>query len=216
MKVQEREDETEREIKIIPSPEKLEVPLESADLGSSMTSSGFLDENTVVKSSASSSKSKLGSTRRSPTMNTLPRAAPTVTADTTPATATVMASTAASIAAPPSSLSSSTVGALLDQLRTLHDDQQAAQTAEWNAFLKKRRQGGTLLGFIGTGDAEGESDEEKEWGMGIVGVGRMDPASAKEFARLVRGGVPLVYRDKVVSLSFYAASCVFLMLKSCF
>jgi hypothetical protein len=96
-------------------------------------------------------------------------------------------------------LSTSTVGALLGQLRSLHDEQQSTQTTEWNAFLKKRRQTPNLLGFI-SGDNERDSDEEKEWGMGIVGIDRMDAASAKEFARLVRGGIPLIYRDKVVRL----------------
>ncbi|KAG8734169.1 hypothetical protein FRC11_010387 [Ceratobasidium sp. 423] len=192
MKVQEREDEKEKYIKPQPqSPEKAGTPLEGADPNASMASSGYLDGDTTIKSSASS---RPASTKRSPTMNTLPRAAPIVTADTTPATAD---STAVSVAASTGSLSTSTVGALLEQLRTLHDEQQAAQTAEWNAFLKKRRQGGNFLALMTKG--EGESDEEKEWGMGIVGIGRMDAASAKEFAKLVRGGIPLIFRDKVWS-----------------
>ncbi|CAE6510143.1 unnamed protein product [Rhizoctonia solani] len=196
MKVQERDDEKEKEIKVqLQSPEKVEIPLEGADPNASMASSGHLEENTGVKSSASSSKSRPVGTKRSPTMNTLPRAAPTVTADTTPATAD---SAAASIVASTGSLSSSTVGALLERLRTLHDEQQAAQTTEWNAFLKKRRQGGNFLALMGK-DGGGDSDEEKEWGMGIVGISRMDVTSAKEFAKLVRGGIPLIYRDKVWS-----------------
>ncbi|CAE6379883.1 unnamed protein product [Rhizoctonia solani] len=194
MKVQEREEEKMKEIKS-ESPEKVDTPIEGADLNASITSSGYLDENAVVKSSASSSKSRAVGTKRSPTMGTLPRAAPTVTADTTPATAD---NTAASIAVPTGSLSTSTVGTLLDQLRSLHDEQQSAQTTEWNAFLKKRRQTPNLLAFM-SGDNERDSDEEKEWGMGIVGIDRMDAASAKEFARLIRGGIPLVYRDKVWS-----------------
>ncbi|KDN45627.1 hypothetical protein RSAG8_04711, partial [Rhizoctonia solani AG-8 WAC10335] len=195
MKVQEREDEKEKEIKNqSQSLGKLEPPPEGADLNASMTSSGCLDDDAAVKSSASSGKLRPTSTKRSPTMNTLPRAAPTVTADTTPATAD---STVASVVTSISSLSTSTVGALLDQLRSIHDKQQTAQTAEWNAFLKKRRQGGNFLALI-TKD-EGDSDEEKEWGMGIVGISRMDAASAKEFARLVRGGIPLIFRDKVWS-----------------
>lgn len=199
MKVQDQADEKEKEMsKAVNSPEKLEVPLEpDVEHGSSAASSGFLDEG--VKSSASSGKSKFA-TRRMPTM----RAAPSVTADTTPATANAATLTVA----PAVSLSSSTVGALLDQLRTLHDEQQTAQTAEWNAFLKKRRQGGNRLGFIGAGNGEGDSDEEKEWGLGIVGISRMDAASKKEFARLVRDGVPLVYRDKVVSLFSHSAHVI--------
>ncbi|CAE7062302.1 unnamed protein product [Rhizoctonia solani] len=196
MKVQEREDEKEKEIKTqSQSPERLETPVEGTDLTASMTSSGCLDENAGVRSSASSNKLRAPSTKRSPTMNTLPRAAPTVTADTTPATADSMAASAISSA---SLLSTSTVGALLDQLRSIHDKQQAAQTAEWNAFIKKRRQGGNFLTLI-TKDEERDSDEEKEWGMGIVGISRMDAASAKEFSRLIRGGIPLVFRDKVWS-----------------
>ncbi|KAF8753295.1 TBC protein [Rhizoctonia solani] len=175
MKVQEREDEDVKVIKPeLESPDKVDALLESADPSTSMTSSDYLDDNAALKSSASSSKSKPVGTKRSPTMNTLPRAAPIVTADTTPATAD---STTASVAVSTGSLSTSTVGALLDQLRSLHDEQQSSQTVEWNA----------------------DSDEEKDWGMGIVGIDRMDAASAKEFARLVRGGIPLIYRDKVWS-----------------
>ncbi|CCO28636.1 hypothetical protein BN14_02634 [Rhizoctonia solani AG-1 IB] len=197
MKVQEREDEKTKEIKPeSESPDKLDAPLEGEDTNASMTSSDCLDENAVVKSSASSGKLRPVGTKRSPTMNTLPRSAPIVTANTTPATAD---STTGSIAASTGSLSTSTVGALLGQLRSLHDEQQSTQTTEWNAFLKKRRQAPNLLGFI-SGDNERDSDEEKEWGMGIVGIDRMDAASAKEFARLVRGGIPLIYRDKVVRL----------------
>ncbi|KEP52255.1 Rab-GTPase-TBC domain protein [Rhizoctonia solani 123E] len=196
MKVQEQEDEKEKEIKVqLQSLEKLETPLEGTDPNASMASSGYLDENAAIRSSPSSGKPRSAATKRSPTMNTLPRAAPTVTADTTPATAD---STVASLAASTNSLSTSTVGALLDQLRSIHDKQQAAQTAEWNAFIKKRRQGGNFLALI-TKDEDRDSDDEKEWGMGIVGISRMDAASAKEFARLVRGGIPLVFRDKVWS-----------------
>ncbi|CAE6429807.1 unnamed protein product [Rhizoctonia solani] len=194
MKVQEREDEKDKDIKVqLQSPEKAGTPLEGLDPDESMASSGYLDGDAAIRSSASSSRP--ASTKRSPTMNTLPRAAPTVTADTTPATA---GSTNASITASTGSLSTSTVGALLEQLRTLHDEQQTAQTAEWNAFLKRRRQGGNFLALI-TKDEERDSDEEKEWGMGIVGISRMDTASAKEFAKLVRGGIPLTFRDKVWS-----------------
>ncbi|KAF8734222.1 TBC protein, partial [Rhizoctonia solani] len=196
MKVQEREDENVKVIKPeLESPDKVDVLFESADPSTSMTSSDYLDDNAALKSSASSSKSKPVGTKRSPTMNTLPRAAPIVTADTTPATAD---STTASVAVSTGSLSTSTVGALLDQLRSLHDEQQSSQTVEWNAFLKKRRQTPNLLSFM-SGDNERDSDEEKDWGMGIVGIDRMDAASAKEFARLVRGGIPLIYRDKVWS-----------------
>ncbi|KAG8743649.1 hypothetical protein FRC10_011618 [Ceratobasidium sp. 414] len=179
MKVQEREiDEDEPGIQ---SPEKILESLDAdtsiatdadasmaTDLDPSMTAGEILE----VAKSGSSGKSRPNS-KRTPTLNTLPRVAPT-TANTTPATATT---------SPPSS---STVRKLLDQLTALHDTQQAAQKAEWDTFLKRRRQGGggTLLGFIGGADGDEESDEEREWGLGMVGVGRMDGASAKEFLKL--------------------------------
>ncbi|KAG9102992.1 hypothetical protein FRC06_000568 [Ceratobasidium sp. 370] len=194
MKVQEREtDEDEPDIR---SPEMMLESLEAdtsvatdadasmaTDLDTSMTASEILE----VTKSGSSGKSRANN-KRTPTLNTLPRAAPT-TANTTPATATT---------SPPSS---STVRKLLDQLTALHDTQQTLQKAEWDAFLKRRRQGGggTLLGFIRRADGDEGSDEEREWGLGMVGVGRMDGASAKDFLKLVRSGVPLVYRDKVWS-----------------
>lgn len=184
MKVQEQEDEETvvRDMSAAVEPEAAGEEQADTDVDRSLTASEILEP---AKSSSSSTKSRLN-IKRSPTINTLPRAAAPVTTT----------SSTGAIASPPST---STVRALLDQLTTLHDTQQAAQKAEWDAFLKKRKQGGTLLGFMGAGDGDGESDEEREWGLGMVGVGRMDGASGREFSRLVRGGVPLVYRDKVVS-----------------
>ncbi|KAG9124962.1 hypothetical protein FRC07_009554 [Ceratobasidium sp. 392] len=194
MKVQERVEDDD-EMPEMQSPEKMLESLEpdtsladvsmATDLDRSMTASEIME---VAKSGSSSGKSRPSGSKRTPTLNTLPRAAPT-TANTTPATATT---------SPPSS---STVRKLLDHLTALHDTQQATQKAEWDAFLKRRRQGGggNLLGFMGGVDADEGSDEEREWGLGMLGFGRMDKASAKEFSRLVRGGVPLVYRDKVWS-----------------
>ncbi|QRW18040.1 Rab-GTPase-TBC domain protein [Rhizoctonia solani] len=181
MKVQEREDENVKVIKPeLESPDKVDVLLESADPSTSMTSSDYLDDNAALKSSASSSKSKPVGTKRSPTMNTLPRAAPIVTADTTPATAD---STTASVAVSTGSLSTSTV---------------VISNSRMERVFEEETQTPNLLSFM-SADNERDSDEEKDWGMGIVGIDRMDAASAKEFARLVRGGIPLIYRDKVWS-----------------
>ncbi|QRW04023.1 Rab-GTPase-TBC domain protein [Ceratobasidium sp. AG-Ba] len=130
-----------------------------------MTASEIIE----ASKSGSSSQNSRPSSKRAPTLNTLSRAA-TTTANITPATATT---------SPPSS---STVRKLLDQLTALHDTQQAAQKAEWDVFLKRRRQGGggAFLGFMSKVDGE-ESDEEESG------------------AWLVRNGIPLVYRGKVWS-----------------
>lgn len=186
MKVQEQEDEETAVLDITTETQpdaEAEGEQVDTDMDRSLTASEILEP---TKSSSSSNKSRPGS-KRSPTMNVIPRAAAPVTTT----------SGAGAVASPPST---STVRALLDQLTALHDTQQAAQKGEWDAFLKKRRQGGTFLGFIGAGEGDDESDEEREWGLGMVGVARMDGASGKEFLKLVRGGVPLVYRDKVVSV----------------
>jgi hypothetical protein len=96
-----------------------------------------------------------------------------------------------------------TISSLLDQLAIIHDQQQDARMADWDAFLKKRskaRSKGTA------GLAEGKrgppSADDMRWGPGLIGISQMGLGKSgqeewKAFTRLVRHGIPLVYRSDV-------------------
>ncbi|RDX46273.1 TBC-domain-containing protein [Lentinus brumalis] len=106
-----------------------------------------------------------------------------------------------------------TISRLLQQLRDIHDQRQAAQRKEWDLFLKNRSKAATnkplssgnrsavvsgaaqLLG-LGTADEA----EELEHSEGLIGFAQFGLSSSKdekkEFDRLVRNGIPLAYRSK--------------------
>ncbi|KDQ08667.1 hypothetical protein BOTBODRAFT_559322 [Botryobasidium botryosum FD-172 SS1] len=116
---------------------------------------------------------------------------------------------------------SNTLRSLLSQLTDIHDKQQASQKADWDAFLKKRRNFRTTKSSAGAGTTtqpstlsqkggaaallgnakERDEDEEVTRLEGLIGVAQMGLSANKEdwreFARLVRSGIPLVYRAKV-------------------
>ncbi|KAL7423526.1 hypothetical protein Q5752_001106 [Cryptotrichosporon argae] len=93
----------------------------------------------------------------------------------------------ASPAAPAApSASRLTVSSLLDQLTDMHDRQQAARTAEWDTFLRRR----PVRAYAG--------------GLGLVGFAQMARPKAgggadeyRVFLKLVRRGVPIKYRPDV-------------------
>ena len=114
-----------------------------------------------------------------------------------------------------------TVRRLLNQLTEIHNIQQAAQRKEWDAFVKQRSKvkllrlntnapsGSSVSAFTGVGGAaaailglgtEGEEDELSH-SEGLIGFAQLGLSSSKderrEFGRLVRKGIPLVYRSKV-------------------
>lgn len=81
-----------------------------------------------------------------------------------------------------------TVSSLLDQLTDIHDRQQKARTAEWDAFLRKRVRRGKDLGVSGA----------------IAAIIHLQGSSSKsnqeeynKFLRLVRRGIPIEYRSDV-------------------
>ena len=110
-----------------------------------------------------------------------------------------------------------TMALLLSQLTEIHDKQQDAQKAEWDAFLKKRRikeskaivasssNAGTASALGGAAALLGlglsVEDEEVTHTKGMIGVAQMglsaNKEDFKEFSRLIRKGAPLVYRPKV-------------------
>ncbi|KAF5327072.1 hypothetical protein D9619_004668 [Psilocybe cf. subviscida] len=107
---------------------------------------------------------------------------------------------------------------LLNELTEIHDNRQAVQRKDWDAFVKQRSKvkllkanntgnGGTIssvrtdraASMLGLGTA-GEEDELSH-SEGLIGFAQLGLSSnrdeRKEFDRLVRCGIPLVYRSKV-------------------
>jgi hypothetical protein len=83
---------------------------------------------------------------------------------------------------------------LLDQLTEIHDQQQKERTAEWDAFLRRRKGRKGHEGRIG--------GEEMRWAAGLIGISQMGLQKAgaeewKTFTRLARRGIPLAYRADI-------------------
>ncbi|KAG0227753.1 hypothetical protein BGW42_002723 [Actinomortierella wolfii] len=109
-----------------------------------------------------------------------------------------------------------TVTAILSQLKDLHDSVQLSQKEKWDAFLRKRRRKlhqGELHGNLSSSnlgsplfsslsmafEEEPDDDDRLYWssqqliGLATIGKG----ADWEEFRELVRGGIPVDYRNKI-------------------
>ncbi|KAI5981945.1 rab-GTPase-TBC domain-containing protein [Pisolithus albus] len=105
-----------------------------------------------------------------------------------------------------------TIRYLLEELTKIHDRQQDIKRKEWDTFVKHRRRvlvgklsatsmpsagGAAALLGLGTRDEA----EELLHTEGLIGFAQLGLSSSrderKEFDRLVRGGIPLVYRSKL-------------------
>ncbi|CAA7267521.1 unnamed protein product [Cyclocybe aegerita] len=113
-----------------------------------------------------------------------------------------------------------TVRHLLNELTEIHDQRQAARRKEWDAFVKQRSKAkhmkvntgtstaSSVAAGLGAGGAaailglgtEGEEDELSH-SEGLIGFAQLGLSAnrdvRREFDRLVRNGIPLVYRSKV-------------------
>ncbi|KAI3605658.1 gtpase activating rab protein [Moniliophthora roreri] len=106
---------------------------------------------------------------------------------------------------------------LLADLIEIHDECQGSQRKEWDTFVKQRRAkakpwsktynttstsgAAAILGLGSNAYEEGE-DEELDHSEGLIGFAQLGLLSAnkderRDFDRLVRRGIPLVYRSKV-------------------
>ena len=126
----------------------------------------------------------------------------------TPAVSAISASTSFSqlpstaelpspLSEPAPSASRATVSSLLDQLTQTHDRQQRERTVEWDAFLRRRAKS---KGSSETKHGTRNGLEDSKWGVGIIGVNQMGASGSEEykaFRRLVRRGIPMVYRSDV-------------------
>ncbi|KAG0201964.1 hypothetical protein BGX28_005349 [Mortierella sp. GBA30] len=126
---------------------------------------------------------------------------------------------------PPTS-SSATITTLLSQIKVLHDTVQMTQNEKWDAFLKKRRRrvhqgetnggalanmsssnlnltsplfGSLIMSSIEDQIVDQEDDQSIYWAsVCIVGIATMGKGSDwEEFRDLTRGGIPVVYRNKI-------------------
>ncbi|KAF7375613.1 GTPase activating rab protein [Mycena sanguinolenta] len=107
-----------------------------------------------------------------------------------------------------------TVRRLLDELTAIHDERQAAQRKEWDVFVRQRNKGlpkggaaskaaaamasvaGGAAAILGLGTASPE--DELEHSEGLIGFAQLaNKDERRELNRLVRSGIPLVYRSKV-------------------
>lgn len=108
---------------------------------------------------------------------------------------------------------------LLDELTEIHDKRQASRRKEWDGFVKQRSKGrlsskslssgsgvataigagGAAAAILGLG-TQGVEDELSHTG-GLIGFAQLGLSSNKderrEFDKLVRNDIPLVYRSKV-------------------
>ncbi|KAF9168503.1 hypothetical protein DFQ26_006662 [Actinomortierella ambigua] len=109
-----------------------------------------------------------------------------------------------------------TVTAILSQLKDLHDSVQMSQKEKWDAFLRKRRRKihqGELHGNMSSSnlgsplfsslslvlEEEPEDDDWLYWSsQQLIGLATMGKgADWEEFRDLVRGGIPVAYRNKI-------------------
>lgn len=200
------DDETNMRVKIeivkesCPCSGDLDVPVQGH---SDSASAGGVDSNSIDTKSRSSSKSRKTRHRASIATSGIvslgsiaPASILSVNADT------------------PRHACANTVRRLLDQLTEIHDAQQAAQRREWDAFVKQRSRvrplkaggaapavggGSGAAAILGLGTA-GE-DDELAHSDGLIGFAQLGLSTSggerRAFERLVRSGVPLVYRAKV-------------------
>ncbi|KAH9930069.1 rab-GTPase-TBC domain-containing protein [Fomitopsis serialis] len=112
----------------------------------------------------------------------------------------------------PRHVCANTIRVLIAQLVEMHDQRQTAQRREWDTFVKRREKsrkstGGSMSRITTVGGAAallglGTAVEEDELAHsgGLVGFAQLGlPAfkdEKKEFVRLVRNGIPLVYRSQ--------------------
>ena len=168
-----------------------------------------ISDHSVSNKSRSSSQSRI----RSSTVTSAAISSPSIAASTT-SILSVNSDT-------PRHACANTVRRLLNQLTEIHDQQQASQRKEWDSFVKQRSKvkllkgnaaggtlssmatgagvGGTAAAILGLGTACEE--DELSHSEGLIGFAQLGLSSnrdeRREFDRLVRNGIPLVYRSKV-------------------
>ncbi|KAG0695124.1 rab-GTPase-TBC domain-containing protein [Suillus ampliporus] len=144
-----------------------------------------------------------------------PRSA-TVTSTVVPPAVSALHSSAAILTvtqSTPRHVCANVIRHLLDDMTTIHDQNQSTKRKEWDVFVKQRSKvklpknvlpavmssGGGAAALLGLGTSVEE--EELSHSEGLIGFAQLGLSlnrdERKEFDRLVRGGIPLVYRSKL-------------------
>ncbi|KAG1736568.1 rab-GTPase-TBC domain-containing protein [Suillus lakei] len=168
--------------------------------------------------SSSSPPEISGASRRSRTASlssSRPRST-TVTSTATPLAVSVLHSSTAILTvtqSTPRHVCANVIRHLLDDMTKSHDQNQNAKRKEWDVFVKQRSKvklpknvlpavmnsAGGAAALLGLGTSVEE--EELSHSEGLIGFAQLGLSSnaheRKEFDRLVRGGIPLVYRSKL-------------------
>jgi hypothetical protein len=200
------EEEEEESVEIV----KDSCDCDGREMTKSFTSQVSLPDASPVTSTKSSQRSRgaspasSGSRKRSSTITSLSVSA-TVQSHSSTSILSVTSDT-------PRHACANTVRRLLDQLTEIHDQQQALQRKEWDSFVKQRSKvksaklsltataasssGVGAAALLGLGTAVDE--EELSHTDGLIGFAQLSNSNERrEFDRLVRSGIPLVYRSKV-------------------
>ncbi|KIM85069.1 hypothetical protein PILCRDRAFT_817909 [Piloderma croceum F 1598] len=183
--------------------------------GTEMAESLNSQTSLPVESSAASVKSSERSRGGSPTPSKTRKRSSTITSSAISTTAQSHSTTSilSVTSDTPRHACANTIRRLLGQLTEIHDQQQAAQRKEWDAFMRLRNKvksaklssatpptasagGGGAAALLGLGTAV--NVEELSHSDGLIGFAQLSSSSERrEFDRLVRSGIPLVYRSKV-------------------
>ena len=169
------------------------------------------DTTSISIKSRSSSKSR----RRSSVITSATGIASTINVNMTNSTTSILSVNSET----PRHGCANVVRRLLDELTVIHDERQAARRKEWDAFVRQRIKvrlsskatssgssvaagagvGGAAAAILGLG-TDGEQDEMSHT-EGLIGFAQLGLSSnrdeRREFEKLVRNGIPLVYRSKV-------------------
>lgn len=177
--------------------------------------------NPILPVSAGPSNGKAGAASSPPESSSasLSSSRPRSTTVTSTATPLVVSTLHSSIAiltvtqSTPRHVCANVIRHLLDDMTKSHDQNQSAKRKEWDIFVKQRNKvklpknilptvmnsGGGAAALLGLGTSVEE--EELSHSEGLIGFAQLGLSSntheRKEFDRLVRGGIPLVYRSKL-------------------
>lgn len=164
--------------------------------------------NAIVDSQSVKSRSSSKSRRRSSTV---------ASSAMTPSVVTSVTSILSVTSETPRHACANTVTKLLDQLTEMHDQRQKTRRKEWDTFVRHRSKVKTPKSHLTSSSASLASgvsgaaailglgtaceDEELSHSEGLIGFATLGLSAnrdeRREFDRLVRSGIPLVFRSKV-------------------
>ncbi|OAX34124.1 TBC-domain-containing protein [Rhizopogon vinicolor AM-OR11-026] len=187
--------------------------------GKAVSSSSPPDSSDASRRSRAASRRSRAASRRSraaSTSSSRPRST-TVTSIAAPPVASALHCSAAVLTvtqSTPRHVCANVIRRLLDDMTNIHDQHQSVKRKEWDVFVKQRSKvklpknvlpavtnsgGGGAAALLGLGTSVEE--EELSHSEGLIGFAQLGLSSnrdeRKEFDRLVRGGIPLIYRSKL-------------------